>query len=47
MKAAAAMHPADPPGDLDRLRWELSLMADDALDEMARYYPETKEDRQK
>ena len=43
MKAAAAIHPADPPGDLDRLRWELGLMTDDALAEMARYYPEMKE----
>ena len=44
MKAAAAIHPADPPGDMDRLRWELGLMTDKTLAEMARYYPETKED---
>ena len=40
MKAAKAMHPADAPGDMDRLRWELGLLSD----EMARYYPETRED---
>lgn len=44
MKAAAAIHPQDPPGDMDRLRWELGLLTDEALAEMARYYPETKED---
>ena len=43
MKAAAAIHPADPPGDMDRLRWELSLMTDSALAQMARYYPAAKE----
>lgn len=47
MKAAAAMHPSDPPGDMDRLRWELSLMTDEALTEMAGYYLETKEGKQK
>lgn len=44
MKAAKAMHPADAPGDMDRLRWELGLLSDDALREMARYYPETREE---
>ena len=44
MKAKKAMHPADAPGDMDRLRWELGLLSDDALREMARYYPETREE---
>ena len=44
MKAAAAIHPQDPPGDMDRMRWELGLLTDEALAEMARYYPETREE---
>lgn len=44
MKAAAAIHPQDPPGDMDRLRWELGLLTDEALAEMAKYYHETREE---
>ena len=45
MKAAAAIRATDPPGDLDRLAWELGLLSDDALAEIERYYPDVTGDK--
>lgn len=45
MKSAAAIRAIDPPGDLDRLAWELGLLSDDTLAEIERYYPDVTGDK--
>lgn len=42
MKAKKAMHPQDPPGDAERLRWELGLLTNAALMEIGKYYTDGK-----